>query len=849
MDTSIVVKVKYGETLRRFNARVVDEKLALDIDQLREKILYLFNFSSDVEITLTYIDEDGDVVTLGDNEDLKDVVKQELDPLRITVKLNSERSGRPSSRSSGSSTPLRSPCMQPTSQNMNAGVSELLKAVPEPVRETLIKLSADLASKATSSAPPVLSELVEAFSKVGLSYLNQPQETQSRNESDSQGRPSGNACGVTESGPRVDDIPSEVFLDTTANKMESIVNEVLKPSEESLKTSGPNPTKVPEGEASVPKTVSVNLNEPLIGSAVGDPQPTVFKSDVGKRVGGKKFGDSSLVGKALGIANSGAPPFNGNKINNTRDCTGGFGSFNLNASADSDHLKWSIWDSGDSSSGGSLRKMSRGDFGSSGPQPGLSFMDGCPFSGVPTADNPFSPLPVPFDVPPKGSHSHSVGNGTIFHKGVRCDGCGVHPITGPRFKSKVKDDYDLCSICFAETGSSASDYIRIDRPVNYRHPWSFRGLSDHHARMRSTAPPHMFRGIGVKPSRPKLDSRFIQDVNILDGTIIAPLTRFTKIWRMRNNGNFVWPQGTQLVWIGGDRLSDAISVELEITAAGLPVEQELDVAVDFVAPNLPGRYVSYWRMATPSGQKFGQRVWVLIQVATTTMEPVKKPVPENLRGLNLNLPPASSSSIGIPEMINVNPEPMVEESHREPNVSSKSAELVEPVVEGTNSMKDQEVNFPINDSLFVGLDSIAQPAPHLPPAPVTTGGSSISYPVVDLSNVEPAVAPARPPPPPHTNVDKPSQDVTDSSEVELSLLKELEEMGFKQIDLNKEILRMNEYDLQQSVDDLCGVSEWDPILEELEEMGFCDKEVNKKLLKKNGGSIKRVVMDLISGEK
>lgn len=207
-----------------------------------------------------------------------------------------------------------------------------------------------------------------------------------------------------------------------------------------------------------------------------------------------------------------------------------------------------------------------------------------------------------------------------------------------------------------------------------------------------------------------------------------------------------------------------------------------------------------------------------MQVATTTMEPVKKPVPENLRGLNLNLPPASSSSIGIPEMINVNPEPMVEESHREPNVSSKSAELVEPVVEGTNSMKDQEVNFPINDSLFVGLDSIAQPAPHLPPAPVTTGGSSISYPVVDLSNVEPAVAPARPPPPPHTNVDKPSQDVTDSSEVELSLLKELEEMGFKQIDLNKEILRMNEYDLQQSVDDLCGVSEWDPILEELEEM-------------------------------
>lgn len=844
MESSIVIKVKYGETLRRFNARVVDEKLGLDINELREKILSLFSFSPDAEITLTYIDEDEDVVTLADNEDLKDAVKQELDPLRITVKLNSERSGRPSARSSGSSTPLRSPFMQPTSQNMNGGVSEIFKAVPEPLRETLIKLSADMASKATSSAPTVLSELVEAFSKVGLSYLNQ--ENQAKNESSTQGRAPEKASGVTDCSPRVDGIPSEEFLDTSADKMESIVNEVLKPHEVS-----PSLTKVPGGEAFITKTSSVNLNEPLMGSAAGDPEPTVFKSNVGNRVGGKKFGDSSLVAKALGISSSSAPSV-GNMVNNTRDCTG-FGFTHPSVSTNSDHLKWSIWDAGDSSSGGSLRK-SRNDFVSSGSQPGLSFMDGCPFSGVPTADNLFSPLPVRFDVPLKASRSHSVGTGTIFHKGVRCDGCGVHPITGLRFKSKVKDDYDLCSVCFAETGSSAADYIGIDRPVNYRHPWSLRAC-DSHARMRSAAQSHMFRGVGVKPNRPKLDSRFIQDVNILDGTLIAPLNRFTKIWRMRNNGNFVWPQGTQLVWIGGDRLSDAISVELEITAAGLAVEQELDVAVDFVAPKLPGRYVSYWRMASPSGQKFGQRVWVLIQVATSTMEPVKKPVPENLRNLNLNLPPASSST-AIREMNSVNPEPMVEESHPEPIVSGNSAELVEPVLDRTNSIKDQEVFFPINDSLYVGLDSIPQPS-----APLD--GSQISYPVVDFSNIAaPTMIPVGidntpQPAPPVTGssisyraVDKPAaEDVKDNREVELTLLKELEEMGFKQIDLNKEILRMNEYDLEQSVDDLCGVSEWDPILEELEEMGFCNKEVNKKLLKKNGGSIKRVVMDLIAGEK
>lgn len=54
----------------------------------------------------------------------------------------------------------------------------------------------------------------------------------------------------------------------------------------------------------------------------------------------------------------------------------------------------------------------------------------------------------------------------------------------------------------------------------------------------------------------------------------------------------------------------------QVPAAGLQVDQELDVTIDFISPELPGRYISYWRMASPSGQKFGQRVWVLIQVSS-----------------------------------------------------------------------------------------------------------------------------------------------------------------------------------------------------------------------------------------
>lgn len=140
-----------------------------------------------------------------------------------------------------------------------------------------------------------------------------------------------------------------------------------------------------------------------------------------------------------------------------------------------------------------------------------------------------------------------------------------------------------------------TDYVRIDRPLTFRlrHPLLFQGVQivcisfficilsyfiEYHLFLIIpflmqehehpwTAPgvlPHLSRGGVTKPCRPKLDSRFILDVNVMDGTIMGPSTPFTKIWRVRNNGSLVWPQGTQLVWIGGDMFSNASSVQIEV---------------------------------------------------------------------------------------------------------------------------------------------------------------------------------------------------------------------------------------------------------------------------------------------
>lgn len=163
----------------------------------------------------------------------------------------------------------------------------------------------------------------------------------------------------------------------------------------------------------------------------------------------------------------------------------------------------------------------------------------------------------------------------------------------------------------------------------------------------------------------------------------------------------------------------------------------------------------------------------------------------------MNLPPDNTNGERIHENIDMNVEP-IDDVNNPPEVGP--GDFVQPVIEEQQN-KEQDLNFPINDALLVG-NGISNPVP----APEGASSSGVSYPIIDLSEV---VLP---------NASAPLEEEKENNDIEQQLLKELDEMGFKQMALNKEILRMNEYNLQQSVDALCGVSEWDPILDELEEM-------------------------------
>ncbi|KAL9239632.1 hypothetical protein vseg_013935 [Gypsophila vaccaria] len=777
---SIVFKVKYEETLRRFNVAVNGgQRLDLSMEGLRLKICSLFGFASDADFRLTYKDEDDDLVTLVDDNDLDDVVRQGLDPVRITVHLNSDQSSRSSSSPSGSAAPstpspetvqanvaevvksvqetlnhvLQSSNLQ---QSTNPDVAKILKSVQVPLAQAFSKLSSDMSSKAASSTSPIVAEIFDGLSKMGQSYAS---------------------AAFFNTGANTESRPNNVDTGSMNNSADEGIRSDINKADPA--TGAHMSTQATEVDASV--------KYPPCPSP--SPSPSLGK---GEKVNCES--SSHRKCSSRGLKNSAQQ--NGTRLNADFWRTV---PRNVEKEMVNDALE---------------RMRSFRSF--RGPVP-----QGTPPFGVPSAHDHFKQT-----YPSNGSLSKADCLGPIFHKGVRCDGCGVLPITGPRYKSKVKYDYDLCSVCFSRMGNSV-DYTKIDLPLPRGHILSLKpDVSLRQCVMR----PHVSKHL-----RSRLDSRFIMDVNVMDGTTMAPLTPFTKIWRMRNNGTLPWNGGLQLLWIGGDRFSPSDSVEIQVPYTGVEIGHELDIAVDFIAPELPGRYISYWRMAESSGHKFGQRVWVQIQV-----DPSEDLTRESSPMLNLNLPPESNETV-FPEVVDERAEPELIIEVGEPKAPS-APEQKEEI--GTVTL-----NFPTNDDLLIDGDVAPSSVTH-PVADEDVAGnpaqeadtSLLPYPVIAELGESSSSSPAVP-------VDTSNIGASDESKSEEKMLKELAQMGFKQVDLNKEVLRMNEYDLDKSVDDLCDVSEWDPILEELKEMGFEDKETNKKLLAKNNGSITRVVMDLIADEK
>lgn len=136
---------------------------------------------------------------------------------------------------------------------------------------------------------------------------------------------------------------------------------------------------------------------------------------------------------------------------------------------------------------------------------------------------------------------------------------------------------------------------------------------------------------------------FLRD-SVSDGTIMPPNHVFEQTWVLRNEGTTTWPAGCSVKFVGGDYMghvdsahpagiSELVSAsESTVCYAPLAPGNEFSFTVLLRTPARAGQIISYWRLTTPEGFKFGHRLWCDVSVRipppealpTTAVEESKK---------------------------------------------------------------------------------------------------------------------------------------------------------------------------------------------------------------------------------
>ncbi|ESO99698.1 hypothetical protein LOTGIDRAFT_238739 [Lottia gigantea] len=106
-----------------------------------------------------------------------------------------------------------------------------------------------------------------------------------------------------------------------------------------------------------------------------------------------------------------------------------------------------------------------------------------------------------------------------------------------------------------------------------------------------------------------LGAAFVRDITIPDGTTVQPGTKMQKTWRLLNTGTCIWRETTRLRLMYGT----IPAIKTEVSVPCLKPGEEGDVTAELLAPELPGRYQSHWKLFD-KGIAFGHRVWVMINV-------------------------------------------------------------------------------------------------------------------------------------------------------------------------------------------------------------------------------------------
>ncbi len=104
--------------------------------------------------------------------------------------------------------------------------------------------------------------------------------------------------------------------------------------------------------------------------------------------------------------------------------------------------------------------------------------------------------------------------------------------------------------------------------------------------------------------------KFIQDLTIPDGTAVPPGASLDKQWLVENSGTCAWDERYRLRLIAGPELG-ALTEQYLVPARG---GSQAVLRIVFTAPAEPGPYRSAWQAFSPSGDPFGDPIFIDILV-------------------------------------------------------------------------------------------------------------------------------------------------------------------------------------------------------------------------------------------
>jgi len=92
------------------------------------------------------------------------------------------------------------------------------------------------------------------------------------------------------------------------------------------------------------------------------------------------------------------------------------------------------------------------------------------------------------------------------------------------------------------------------------------------------------------------------DISIPDDTPLLPGQPFTKVWRLQNVGGCTWTREYTVALFSGEGMGAQAILPVP---GDVPPGQTVEISVDMVAPQMPGKHQGNWKLRNPSNNWFG----------------------------------------------------------------------------------------------------------------------------------------------------------------------------------------------------------------------------------------------------